>query len=84
MSRCYMKTEKPNLEQCELDLRVAEEALSAAQKMPGGPERIAALKRAGQLRFDAYESRLAIGDSTDRKNSNSAEDAHGMPAFRRR
>jgi hypothetical protein len=35
----------------------AEEALKAAQKMPGGPERIAALKKAGQMRFDAFEKK---------------------------
>jgi len=39
------------LEQCEQEWQAAEKALKAAQKMPGGPERIAALRRAGQLRF---------------------------------
>src|SRR4030081_480199 len=39
------------LEQWEQDCRAAELALEAAQNMPGGPERIAALRRAGQLRF---------------------------------
>src|SRR4030081_541208 len=38
------------LEQWEQDCRAAELALEAAQNMPGGPERIAALRRAGQLR----------------------------------
>ena len=37
----------------EKEWEAAEEALKAAQKMLGGPERIAALKRAGQMRFDA-------------------------------
>jgi hypothetical protein len=37
------------LEQCENDWRAAQEALKAAQAMPGGSERIAALKKAGQL-----------------------------------
>jgi hypothetical protein len=40
----------------------AEVALAAAQQMPGGPERIAALKKAGQLRFRADERRRAIRD----------------------
>jgi len=51
------------LEQCEQEWQAAEEALKAAQKMPGGPERIAALRRAGQLRNDAYERKCAIHDS---------------------
>jgi hypothetical protein len=39
----------------------AEAALAAAQQMPQGPERIAALKKAGQLRFEADERRKASG-----------------------
>ncbi len=31
----------------------AQAALASAQAMPGGPARIAALKKAGRLRFDA-------------------------------
>jgi hypothetical protein len=34
----------------------------AAQQMPQGPKRIAALKKAGQLRFEADERRRAIRD----------------------
>lgn len=61
-----MKTQKPDLPaQRELDLQTAEAALSAAQRMPGGPERIAALKRAGKMRFDADKRRRAVQDSTD-------------------
>ena len=41
----------------EKEWEAAEEALKAAQKMPGGPERIAALKKAGQMRFDAFEKK---------------------------
>jgi|1186.fasta_scaffold607974_1 hypothetical protein len=41
------------VDQCEQDLRAAAEALRAAQNMPGGAERIAALKTAGKMRFDA-------------------------------
>jgi hypothetical protein len=53
------------LDQWEQDWQTAELALKAAQKMPGGPERIAALKRAGQLRFDAFEKMRVIQDATD-------------------
>jgi hypothetical protein len=37
-------------------------ALAAAQQMSQGPERIAALKKAGQLRFEADERRKAMRD----------------------
>ena len=40
----------------------AEATLAAAQQMPEGPERVAALKKAGQLRFEADERRRAIRD----------------------
>jgi hypothetical protein len=50
-------------ERCNRDWQAAEDALDAAKKMAAGPERIAALRRAGQLRFDAYERRRAIQDS---------------------
>jgi hypothetical protein len=40
----------------------AKAALAAAQQKPGGPERVAALKKAGQLRFRADERRRAIRD----------------------
>jgi hypothetical protein len=40
----------------------AEAALAAAQQMPGGAERDAALRKAGQLRFRADERRRAIRD----------------------
>jgi len=38
--------------------RAAEAALAAAQQMPVGPARFAALKEAGQLRLKADERRL--------------------------
>jgi hypothetical protein len=44
-------------EELDEELRAAEDALRAAQNMPGGPERIAALRKAGQMRFDAYNRR---------------------------
>jgi hypothetical protein len=37
--------------------REAENALAVARQMPGGSERVAALKKAGQLRFQADERR---------------------------
>jgi hypothetical protein len=45
----------------------AETALTAAQQMPGGPERIDALKKAGLLRLKADERRTAIRNA--RKDS---------------
>ena len=47
-------------EQPDEDLKAAEAALQAAQRMPGGPERISALRKAGQMRFDAYKRRFPI------------------------
>ncbi len=44
-------------EELDEELRAAKEALKSAQNMPGGPERIAALKKVGQMRFDAYSRR---------------------------
>ena len=44
-------------EELDEEIRAAEEALKAAQDMPGGPERIAALRKAGQMRFDAFEKK---------------------------
>ena len=43
-------TEEQSLEE---EWWAAEAALAAAQKMPGGPERIEAQRRAGQLRYEA-------------------------------
>jgi hypothetical protein len=39
------------------DWKAAEAALERARRLPGGPERIAALRRAGQLRFAADRRR---------------------------
>lgn len=55
-------------EQYENDWQAAEEALAAAQGIPIGPERIAALRRAGQMRFVAYERKRAILDLMDGEN----------------
>jgi hypothetical protein len=55
-----MKIKQPETE--DEDWAAAEAALAAAQQMSGGPERVAALKQAGQLRFRADERRRAIRD----------------------
>jgi hypothetical protein len=41
--------------QLDEEVQAAEAALRAAQDMPSGSERIAALRKAGQMRFDAYK-----------------------------
>jgi hypothetical protein len=50
-------------EQLEEQWQAAEEA---AQKMPVGPERIAALKKAGQLRFDVMKRKYSAKESKDK------------------
>jgi hypothetical protein len=55
-----MKTDGSELE--DVGWVAAEAALAAAQQMPGGRERIAALKEDGLLRFEADERRRAIRD----------------------
>jgi hypothetical protein len=52
----------------EEDWQAAEQALATAQGMPVGPERIAALKRAGQMRFDAFRRKHADQELMDREN----------------
>jgi len=56
-------TEEPSVEE---EWRAAEAALAAAQKMPGGPERIEALRRAGQLRYEADKRRRSIEEKMHR------------------
>jgi hypothetical protein len=51
------KTEEQSVEE---EWRAAEAALADAQKLPGGSERIEALKRAGQLRYEADKRRRSI------------------------
>jgi hypothetical protein len=55
-----MIIDKPELE--DDGWNEAEAALAAAQQMPQGPDRIDALKKAGQLRFEADERRNALRD----------------------
>jgi hypothetical protein len=57
------KTEEQSVEE---EWRAAEAALANAQKMPGGPERIEALKKAGQLRYEADKRRRLIEEEMGR------------------
>jgi hypothetical protein len=41
--------------QLEEELAAAEDALRVAQNMPAGAARIEALRKAGQMRFDAFK-----------------------------
>ena len=54
----------------EADCEAAEQAFAAAQRLPVGPERIAALKRAGQMRFDAVRRKQAELELMERDNKN--------------
>ena len=56
-------------EELDEELRAAEDALRAAQNMPGGPERIAALRKAGQMRFDAYEKKRHFEEGRSYKSA---------------
>jgi hypothetical protein len=56
-------------EELDEELRAAEEALKAAQEMPVGPERISALKKAGQMRFDAFEKRRHFEEGRSYKSA---------------
>jgi hypothetical protein len=53
-------------EELDEELQAAEDALKVAQNMPGGAERIAALKKAGQMRFDAH-SKIYPAPSPNKK-----------------
>jgi hypothetical protein len=63
---CSMTSKEPDFD--EDDLQAAEDALAAAQKMPVGPERIAALRRAGQMRFVVYRRKRAALELMEREN----------------
>jgi hypothetical protein len=60
--RRHEKTKTNESEPEDVDCAAAEPPLAAAQQMPGGPERIAALKKAGLLRFKADERRGTLRD----------------------
>jgi hypothetical protein len=60
-----MKT-KQEEQSIEEEWRAAEAVLAAAQKMPGGPERIEALRRAGQLRYEADKRRRSFEEEKHR------------------
>jgi hypothetical protein len=50
-----MPSKKPNT--ADEDWRAAEAALKAARQLPAGVERFEALKKAGQLRYNADKKR---------------------------
>jgi hypothetical protein len=58
-----MAGEKSEQQALEEEWQAAEKALAAAQSMPGGPPRIAALREAGQMRFAASEKILRFVES---------------------
>ena len=58
-----IKREEQSVEE---EWRAAQAALNDAQKLPGGPERFEALKRAGQLRYEADQRRRTIEEEMDR------------------
>ena len=49
----------------EEEWRAAQVALNDAQKLPGGPERIEALTRAGRLRYKADQRRRSVQEEID-------------------
>jgi len=60
-----MKT-KQEEQSVEEEWRAAQAALNDAQKLPGGPERFEALKRASRLRYEADQRRRSIEKEMDR------------------
>jgi hypothetical protein len=63
-----MKTEQEEQSVAE-EWQAAQAALSYAQALPGGHQRFEALKRAGQLRYEADERRRSIEEEMDRNRS---------------
>ena len=61
-----MKTENEE-QSVEEEWQAAQAALNYAQKLPGGPQRFEALKRAGQLRYEVDKRRRSIEEEMDRK-----------------
>jgi hypothetical protein len=60
-----MAAKKPNM--ADEDWEAAEAALEAARQLPLGAERSEALRKAGQLRYDAHKKRTPEPDHTDRR-----------------
>ena len=60
-----MKT-KQDQQSVEEEWQAAQVALNDSQKLPGGPERIEALKRAGRLRYEADQRRRSVEEEIDR------------------
>ncbi len=64
-----LASERLEMNEEDEEWRAAEEALERARKLPGGPERIEALRHAGKLRFAA-----------DRKRYRKEQGAGGYPS----
>ena len=62
-----MKT-KQDEQSVEEEWEAAQVALNDAQKLPGGPERVEALKRAGRLRYQADQRRRSVEKEIDHNN----------------
>jgi len=62
-----MPSKKPSI--ADRDWEAAQAALEAARRLPVGPERAEALKKAGQLRYDADKNRTLPPDRTKRQSA---------------
>jgi hypothetical protein len=62
-----MPPKKPSM--VDQHWEAAEAALEAARQLPVGPERAEALKKAGQLRYDADKNRTLPPDRTRRPSA---------------
>ena len=58
-----MKT-KQDEQSVEEEWEAAQVALNDAQTLPGGPERVEALKRAGRLRYKADQRRRSVEEES--------------------
>jgi hypothetical protein len=62
-----MPPKKPSM--ADQDWETAQAALEAARRLPVGPERAEALKKAGQLRYDADKNRPLPPDRVKRPSA---------------
>jgi hypothetical protein len=62
-----MPPKKPSM--ADQNWEAAQAALEAARQLPVGPERAEALKKAGQLRYDADKNRPLPPDPTKRPSA---------------
>ncbi len=57
---------KESLKKSKADWRAAQEALKAARKMRPSPERYEALRKAGQMLYDATRNGQVIAEKMDK------------------